>query len=677
MKVLKELGIIFKTIKLKNFMSFGNIFTTVSLDETGTTLIIGENLDNGASSGAGKSTLINALSYCLYDKIPSNVSKDKLINTTNGKKNTMMEVELSFSKDEDEYIVRRWRGCQTGVQLLLNGLDVTPASVNRGEDSFNSKIEEILGFSYNLFSQIILFNGNSTPFLDLSVGSQRALIEELFRITMLSRKAIALKKMIVELEKDISMKKLLIQQQQKQNDTHHRHVSEAADRITKWDTQCSVELDKIQNQLEASASVDFDTEESILGEIVDLQNKIAAQRSEIRELTAAEISEVREIAAAKQSEIRELQTEKSAKERETSPKKAALTISHIEWAKLIKDNLANEKELEHLRASKCPYCLQKVEDADVKIADIESKNEANKSEMSLLTEKIAKDEAEIEEFNLLKVDAIAVIDKMLAERQIPEKAAKTSKRQELIVNKTLDVEENQVQLNEILGTLTFKNLGELLKAKNELNSLQNRLESMVVEVNPHTEAHEVLVKEGEITIDMDGLNDLITVQEHQQFLLKLLTDKNSFIRKNIISKTIPFLNKRIAFYTEQLNLPHIVSFQSDMTCEIMEIGRDLDHGNLSNGEKKKLNLSLCLSFRDVLTYLHTKVNVLFTDEVDGGSISGIDIDSLITTLKTKAWEDDIGIFIISHKQEFDGQCDNNITIRKEGGFSSLILQPDS
>jgi DNA repair exonuclease SbcCD ATPase subunit len=159
-------------------------------------------------------------------------------------------------------------------------------------------------------------------------------------------------------------------------------------------------------------------------------------------------------------------------------------------------------------------------------------------------------------------------------------------------------------------------------------------------------------------------------------LLKLLTDKNSFIRKNIISKTIPFLNKRIAYYTTKLNLPHVVLFQPDMSCEISQIGRELDHGNLSNGEKKKLNLSLCLAFRDVLTYLHSKVNVLLTDEIDGGTISGPDLDALITMLKSKAWDDNISIFVISHRSEFDGRCDNTLVIRKEGGFSSLILQPD-
>jgi len=672
-----DLGIVFKTVKLKNFLSFSNVETVVELDGSGTTLIIGENLDNGGSSGAGKSTLINAISYCLYDKIPAGVSKDKLINRTNDKKITKMEVELTFTKGVDTYKIRRWRGGETGVQFLMNDKDITPASVNRGEDSLNSKIEDILGFSYNLFSQIILFNGSSVPFLDLSVSAQRALIEELFRITMLSRKAVALKKDIVELEKSISMQKLLIDQQKKQNITHQRHVAEADDRVKKWDASRTFEVDKLQKQLEASVNIDFDTEESLLNEITSLQPVILGIQTEIKELTLADQSELRELEAEKQAKLRELQISKASKLKETSPKKTQLTITSTELTKLKKDLIKIEQELTHLRDAKCPYCLQQLADAETKIKDEEAKSITLSTEISLTTEKLSQLEVEVEEFNRMISEDVKAIDIQVKSYDVTLHSSEASLiRKQAIIDKSLILTNQQEQLNEIKSILTFKDISSLLKAKSEITTSQEKLGTMLSEINPHLEAHTTLIAEGEVKVDIEALDDLITFQEHQQFLLKLLTDKNSFIRKNIISKTIPFLNKRIAYYTEKLNLPHIVMFQPDMTCEITELGRDLDHGNLSNGEKKKLNLSLCLSFRDVLTYLHSKVNVLFTDEIDGGSISGSCLDSLISTLKSKAWDDDISIFIISHRQEFEGRCDHNLVIRKERGFSSLILQPD-
>jgi len=634
--ILNELGIIFKQLKFLNFMSFGNVSTQINLDGSGTTLLVGENLDNGGSSGAGKSTLINAISFALYDKIPSGVSKDKLINRTNEKKNTLMEVELLFTKGTNEYSVKRWRGTSTGVKLTLNGADVTPASVNRGEDSFNAKVEEILGFSYNLFSQIILFNGNSRPFLDLSVGAQRELIEELFRITILTRKANALKTLSSETEKSIGLQRVLIQQQLKQSETYQRHLTEAQERINKWDLARAAELEKIQAALDAAAKVDFEGEEAVHGELVDLRSAVSELKSTVQTLSS----------------------QRSMKEREKSPKTSTLVITENDLSKKKSDLEKVSKELTHLRDAKCPYCLQKFEDAQAKITEMESKELSLRVEIDQLTEKVGELNSEVDTFNVELTKSVAELTQNISEAQ----------------GALIEVQE---QLNAAIGGLQYSDLNLLLRAKVEVTNLHSRLEVMLNETNPHVEAHAALLAEGAVQVNDAELNALEKLQTHQKFLLKLLTDKNSFIRKNIISKTIPFLNKRIAYYTEKLNLPHIVLFQPDMSCEITQIGRDLDHGNLSNGEKKKLNLSLCLAFRDVLTYLHSKVNVLFTDEVDGGSISGPDVDSLISMLKSKAWDDDISIFIISHRPEFDGRTDHNLVIRKESGFSTLIDQPDS
>ena len=645
-------GITFKTVKFRNFMSFSNIWTSVDLEQNGTTLLIGENLDDGGSSGAGKSTLINAVSYCLYDKIPANVSKDKLINRTNDKKITQMEVNLTFTKGLDEYCVRRWRGGSTGCQLLLNGVDITPASVNRGEDNFNAIIEGILGFSYNLFSQIILFNGNSLPFLDLSVGQQRTLIEELFRITMLSQKAVALKKIISELDKDIGLKKLLIQQQQKQNEIHKKHTIDAEERIAKWNKSQELSISDIYKKITLLSEIDFNSEESLHAEIANIK----AINSELIAKQSAENSIF-------ESKVRELKTKLISKKSEK------LANEHISANKdhqeILKQISLKNKELEHLSEARCPYCLQDFNDSKKKIEELSIQNQ------KLITEEQLKAK-EVEQLLLQNEESIQ--KKNTEIKQIEQEIIEV----ELTKTKSVysdSILANQELLSEYTSALTFKDLNSLIKAKNELTTIADKVVNMEMEINPHIDAYNTLLKEGEVKVDIDELDKMNVVQDHQQFLLKLLTDKNSFIRKDIISKTIPFLNKQIAHYTEKLNLPHVISFQSDMSCEITQMGRDLDHGNLSNGEKKKLNLSLCLSFRDVLTYLHSKVNVLFTDEIDGGSLSGGDIDSLMSTLKSKSWDDNISVFIISHRPEFEGRCDNSLVIRKESGFSTVILQP--
>jgi len=554
-----------------------------------------------------------------------------MINRTNDKKNTSMEAQLYFKKSGQEYMIHRRRGVDTGVQLFHNGKDITPASVG----NVNDAIEELIGFSYNLFSQIVLFNGNSKAFLDLSVGDQRALIEELFKITMLSRKAAVLKKQSTDTSKAIDLMKVLIKQQELQNDGFWKRVKEADDRANRWIISHDADVKKLEETIIAIENVDFDSEEQLHQRIVELN---------------ADVSEL-------ESSSRELTSQKLSREREKSPLLAEYTVETGRYGELDRALIKLVGELDHLRKDKCPYCLQSFAAAGKKISELEVGKAGLEEQLAEKFTAMDSIKKQITEFNHdVQVDVKKLSDNID------------------VIKKNIIIARDEI--TELQSVLSYKSLKDHVTAQAAISSMNDRLIKLRDEKNPHTDVIDALAKEGEIPIDHKALDDLVNLQAHQLFLVKLLTDKNSYVRKNLISTTTPYLNKRIGYYIERLNLPHVVLFQPDMTCEISEIGRPLDHGNLSNGEKKKLNLALCLSFRDVLTYLHSKVNVLFTDEVDGGSISGNDVDCLIALLKHKAWDDNLGIYIISHRPEFEGRCDRNMVIRKEQGFSTLILQPE-
>ena len=79
--------ILFKKVKWKNLLSTGNTFTEVVLNDTPSTLIIGEN-------GSGKSTFIEAISFALYGKPFRKINKPQLVNSINNK---ALEVEIEFS----------------------------------------------------------------------------------------------------------------------------------------------------------------------------------------------------------------------------------------------------------------------------------------------------------------------------------------------------------------------------------------------------------------------------------------------------------------------------------------------------------------------------------------------------------------------------------------------------
>jgi DNA repair exonuclease SbcCD ATPase subunit len=573
--------IVLKTISFRNFMSFGNATTTISLETPGTTLITGKNIDKGGSSGSGKTSIINAICYALYDKTPNNIGKERLINSTNNAKNTLMEVILDFERDEEKYRIRRTRGETSSITIFKDEKDITPDSVV----NTNRKIEEIIGISYDLFCRVVLFSGNARPFLDLPVHEQRTLIEELLKITMLSQKAVVLKDDIKATEKDIDLNKIVIKQQEAQNQLHKKHVAESELRLSRWEEQREKDVKNIESQLSTIANINWEEEEENHQVANALKNDISKLALIINPLVT---------------------------------KRATL---QSEFNKLV-------KEKEHLANDKCPYCLQKFADAGKKLDEIETLLFEKKSNHNQIAEEISVHEAGLKKF--------------------------------------------KDDLNFVESVIKHKDLSSALKIRSNMESLTRDLERLRQEVNPHIEAYESLLAEKEIVIDYEKLNDLNKTLEHQKFLLKLLTDKNSFIRKRIISKTIPFLNKRILHYVGELGLPHTISFLPDMSCEISEFGRQLDHGNLSAGEQKRLNLSLSLAFRDVLTHLHLPINTLFTDEVDGGSLDTECVDMVIRLLKHKAWDEETCIFIISHRPEFEGRCDHNIVVSKENGFSTIL-----
>ena len=211
---------------------------------------------------------------------------------------------------------------------------------------------------------------------------------------------------------------------------------------------------------------------------------------------------------------------------------------------------------------------------------------------------------------------------------------------------------------------------EAYNHKNNLKSLQERKVEKDKELNPYAEQMKELQNTALQTVTWDHMNSLTEIKEHQEFLYKLLTSKDSFIRKRIIDQNLYFLNKRLKYYLETLGLPHQVVFQNDLTVEITELGRDLDFDNLSRGERNRLILSLSWTFRDVWESLYHSINLLFIDELIDSGMDAAGVESSIAVLKKMARERQKNIYLISHKEELSARVNNILKVVKENGFTS-------
>lgn len=264
-----------------------------------------------------------------------------------------------------------------------------------------------------------------------------------------------------------------------------------------------------------------------------------------------------------------------------------------------------------------------------------------------------------------------------------------SKQEEILTQKNEMLREAALQMltndsQEHEHRDTLKEIGELEKCpitqydrieeaynhRNTVESLQKELVSKQSSINPYTEQIIDLKNTALQEITWDTVNDLSRLKDHQEFLNKLLTNKDSFVRKRIIDQNLAFLNQRLTYYLDRIGLPHIVEFQNDLSVVITQLGQDLDFDNLSRGERNRLILSLSWAFRDVWENLYDSINLLFIDELVDSGMDSAGVESSIAVLKKMTRERDKNVFLISHRDDLISRVNQVLRVVKEGGFTS-------
>ena len=160
----------FQSIRFKNFLSYGNQWTEISLNSSDTTLVKGTN-------GNGKSTFLDAIVYGLFGKGFRKSSNPDLVNNVNRK---ALLVEIQFKVKGKKYKIER------GIKPSIFNIWVD------GKQRHNdAKIKDqqywleqnVLGMNEKSFRQIIVLGtGNYTPFMRLAAGERRKVIEQLLDI---------------------------------------------------------------------------------------------------------------------------------------------------------------------------------------------------------------------------------------------------------------------------------------------------------------------------------------------------------------------------------------------------------------------------------------------------------------------------------------------------------------
>jgi DNA repair exonuclease SbcCD ATPase subunit len=245
---------------------------------------------------------------------------------------------------------------------------------------------------------------------------------------------------------------------------------------------------------------------------------------------------------------------------------------------------------------------------------------------------------------------------------------------QLLTNDTQRLEHQDTLAN--LGTLGvapvvfYDNLEQALNHKNTVDTLRKDLAARSADTDPYAEQIVDMQHQALQVVSYDTLNEFTRIQEHQEFLLKLLTSKDSFVRKKIIDQNLSYLNSRLTHYLDRIGLPHTVKFQNDLTVSIEELGRELDFDNLSRGERNRLILSMSWAFRDVWESLYQPINILFIDEMIDSGLDTQGVENALALLKKMSRERHKSIWLVSHRDELTSRVENILKVVKENGFTS-------
>lgn len=699
--------IVLKELTIRNFLSFGNISQTIKLDSDSFRIITGQNKDKSDNeedkNGVGKSSIQLAIHYALFGKSTGNrIVLGQMINNIN-KKN--MLVSLKFDKDDIHYEIIRGRSPNV-LKLLRNGENIIDESQGDSRET-QKDIEKIIGFDDDLYNQLFNLTCLVPLFLSQNTSSQKAILEKILGIDIISKKIVLLKDMIKSSKNDLNNEVFKYNTIKQQNDnltaSIEKQTIDMNNAKKKWLNDIQSQTIDIKQKIDSMSKIDIQEEiknfqlleEYLKQEGVNLQNQqlIISLNNQIKQkeiliqnyqlriddllrydfdterqniLYNEQLNKERMAYAIKENEYKTLKTFKEQN-------------LDYNFQRISKEIEQKKNELANIKENVCPTCGQLIN-----IEDFNKLKESKKEEINRLQEELHKIDMEILnathiissfvpkkfEFKVVSFnDLNSLLEKENEINQLKQQMDNIVKEK----NNLIEQAKNVVIID--LGnrpTTHYKEYSQALQHQAVLNSLQESLQRLEIteKTNPFEQQEKSIeeMKKNMMVLDDSEVKRLEKSILYQETLLKLLNNPSSFIRKTILDKSLEYLNSRIKHYLEQMGSMHLITFNNDMSITISKMG--VEYGYISSGEEGRVSMALTFAFRDVWESLNNcNVNLWFFDEViDRLGLDDAGVDLLVDMIKSKK---DKNVLMVTHNGRLINQTNNIIKLVKENDFTKV------
>lgn len=699
--------IVLKELTIRNFLSFGNVSQTIKLDSDSFRIITGQNKDKSDNeedkNGVGKSSIQLAIHYALFGKSTGNrIVLGQMINNIN-KKN--MLVSLKFDKDDIHYEIIRGRSPNV-LKLLRNGENIIDESQGDSRET-QKDIEKIIGFDDDLYNQLFNLTCLVPLFLSQNTSSQKAILEKILGIDIISKKIVLLKDMIKSSKNDLNNEVFKYNTIKQQNDNLSASIEKQTIDMNnakkKWLSDIQSQIIDIKQKIESMSKIDIQEEiknfqllEEYLKQegvnlqnqqlIISLNNQIKQKEMLIQNYQLRIDNLLRYDFDTERQNIlynEQLNKEKMAYDIEENQYRTLKTFKEqnldYNFQKISKEIERKKNELSNIKENICPTCGQ-----PINVEDFNKLKESKKEEINHLQEELHKIDMEILnathiissfvpkkfEFKVVSFnDLNSLLEKENEINQLKQQMDNIVKEK----NDLIEQAKNVVIID--LGnrpTTHYKEYSQALQHQAVLNSLQESLQRLEIteKTNPFEQQEKSIeeMKKNMMVLDDSEVKRLEKSILYQETLLKLLNNPSSFIRKTILDKSLEYLNSRIKHYLEQMGSMHLITFNNDMSITISKMG--VEYGYISSGEEGRVSMALTFAFRDVWESLNNcNVNLWFFDEViDRLGLDDAGVDLLVDMIKSKK---DKNVLMVTHNGRLINQTNNIIKLVKENDFTKV------
>lgn len=617
-----------KHLILENFLSFG--YAEIDLNDRGYVLVNGINnnpTDNATSNGSGKSSIWEAISYALTGETIRGITKNLVnIHTEGG-----MKVELSFSIDNTEYKICRYREhkeFKNDIKFFVNGVDNSGKGVRDTEKLISEHLPDLT--SSLIGSVIILGQGLPQRFSNNTPSGRKEVLEKLSKSDF----------MIEDIKKRISDRKTAL----------NKNLREIEDSTLSKSSQLSVIEKQLSNYREQLNSLEDKT--SYVEKIKDTQEKVTAVQLELDSLSNA-ISETRSLGDNLTDQLNSQITLYNAEVQSHRTALDELIKNYQSQDLQLKADIRSlQNEILRLKSvvDICPTCKQKLPDVHkVDTTEREAQLETLREEESQVAGCLKEKEEELS--NLLR----DIKQKYEAAQLDIKNQLNESKTTLNNLNKKREAYESEYRAQSTyLSNLQLS----LQNVEQQKTSIESTIQELEKDINSLTS------EIGYNTVEKDD------VKNRSEIVNKMLNIATREFRGYLLTNVISYINKKAKDYSRDI-------FKTDkieLTLDGNNINISYDdkmYENLSGGEQRKVDIICQLSLRDMLSqFSDFHSNVLILDEVFE-NLDYTGCQSVIDTISKKLTDVE-SLFIVTHRSDLMLPTDSSLTIIKdEKGISRI------